>query len=73
DKENLNLKYNSEICEIQSILNQLYENRVYDISNKKCDGFLSTHIKNLTDKINNLLTKVANNKDGDLEVFNCKE
>ncbi len=65
----LEKKYSHELHDIKSKLDQLRNGRVYEISNVKSDGYISTNIDQLEKSIANLLSKVENGEDSFLEFF----
>ena len=56
-------KYDNEIMEIKNKLNQLEKCRVYELTNAKMDGYLSTNIEQLRDMIADLLYKIEYGKE----------
>ena len=62
-------KYSHELHDIKNKLDQLRNGRVYEISNVKSDGYISTNIDQLEKSIANLLSKVENGEDSFLEFF----
>lgn len=51
-------KYQYEILKIKNKLNQLDKGRVYEISDIKQDGYLSTNVDQLRDMIADLVYKI---------------
>ena len=56
-------KYSMEIENIRYRLERLEQERFYELSNAKSDGYLSTNIQNLRKDIAILLNKIENNSD----------
>ena len=56
-------KYSVEIENIRYRLERLEQERFYELSNAKSDGYLSTNIQNLRKDIAILLNKIENNSD----------
>jgi hypothetical protein len=54
-------QYSMEILEIRNKLNDLENNRVYEMSGAKMDGYLSTNVRELKKMISNLLHKIDTN------------
>lgn len=57
-------RYSHEINEIKNRLIQLENGKVYDLTNCKGDGYLSTHIQKLESQLNELLLKIEFDKPG---------
>ena len=57
-------EYGHELEEIGNILRQLKEGRVYEKSNAKMDGYLTTNVEKLENKITDLLSKIQNGDEG---------
>ena len=79
NEQKLEDKYSIEINEIKYILKNLYEERIYDpgkFSNSTADGTLQQNISNLSHKLNDLFSKIENNKPSESdkmdELFNFK-
>lgn len=51
-------KYQHEILNIKNKLNQLDKGRVYEISDIKQDGYLSTNVDQLREMISDLIYKI---------------
>lgn len=60
-------KYSMEISAIEDSLSKLYKGQVMEISGVPMDGKLSTNIQKLTNQIDDLLNKIANNQIGNEE------
>lgn len=56
-------KYSMEIENIRYRLERLEQERFYELSNAKSDGYLSTNIQNSRKDIAILLNKIENNSD----------
>lgn len=56
-------KYSREIGDIKYILNKLENGRYYEKTGAKMDGYLSTNISDLKDKLNELFNKIEYNKE----------
>ena len=54
-------KYSIEISKIKEILNNLENNRVYDITGVQSDGYLTTNIDKLKNELIELLSKIQTN------------
>lgn len=70
-------KYEQELLDIKNVLNQLDQGRVYEISNIKTDGYLSTNIKELKKMLAELIYKIEHDADSKIEklqeVFDKKD
>ena len=66
EKLNYSIKeeYSHELNEIGNKLKQLKDGRVYELSNAKMDGFLSTNVQKLESEICELLSKIQNGNEG---------
>jgi len=66
EKLNYSIKeeYGQELNEIENILNQLKDGRIYELSNAKMDGSLATNAQKLKTEISKLLSKIQNGKEG---------
>lgn len=53
-------KYSQEILEIENKLRDLENNRVYELSHVKMDGYLATNARQLREMIRKLLYKIDN-------------
>lgn len=51
-------KYSHELMEFENKLQDLEQSRIYELSGAKMDGYLSTNIKYLREKINGLIKKI---------------
>lgn len=60
-------KYSGEISKIKYKLDQLEKGRIYELTDAKMDGYLSTNIEQLRESINDLLYKIEFNKESDNE------
>ena len=60
-------RYKQEILDIQYKLDQLDKGRVYEISNIKTDGYLSTNIDKLRRMIEELIYKIEYCKESKFE------
>ena len=60
-------KYQQEILDIKNKLTQLDRGRVYEISNIKTDGYLSTNIEDLRKMLADLIYKIEQGKDSTME------
>ncbi len=60
-------KYKQEILDIKNKLNQLDKGRVYEISDIKTDGYLSTNIEKLRRMIVGLIYKIEYGEDSEVE------
>ena len=61
---NIKDKYSFELNEIGDILTQLKNGRIYELTNDKMDGYIYTNVDKLEKKLNLLLNKIQNGKDG---------
>lgn len=67
-------EFASEIRSIDERLRQLENNRIYEITKAKMDGYLSTNARKLRTEIAELLFKIQNGKEGSLtEIIKCLE
>lgn len=57
-------KYSNELCAIYNKLQQLESGRVYELTEAKMDGYLSTNAQQLREMICDLLCKIQEGKDG---------
>ena len=57
-------KYSNELCAIQNKLQQLEKGRIYELSEVKMDGYLSTNVQQLREMICDLLNKIQEGEDG---------
>lgn len=57
-------KYEEELLNIQSKLEQISSGRVYEISNVRNDAYLATNVSQLKEMLNDLLSKIQNGKPG---------
>jgi predicted transcriptional regulator len=57
-------KYIDELLEIQNILTDLENGRVYELTGAKMDGFIKTDVQKLKRKIAELLSKIQNGQPG---------
>lgn len=60
-------RYSHELGEIANKLDQLENGRVYELSRATMDGYLATNIKQLRRMIAELLDKIQNDEQGDME------
>lgn len=70
DKPSLQEYYQSEIRDIKYILDNLQNGRIYlpgVYTNAQSDGSLETNIINLRNKLNELFSKIENDKPSDLD------
>lgn len=56
----INARYNTELNNINHLLNQLASKRIYEFSQNRGDGSLSFNIEKLTKLLNDLLNKIEN-------------
>lgn len=61
---NIKDEYSFELNEIGDILSQLKEGKIYELTNVKMDGFIYTNVDKLEKKLNLLLGKIQNGKEG---------
>ncbi len=57
-------EYSRELSEIGEILDKLKNNRVMELNGVGQDGHLSTNAVKLEEKLNELLTKIQNGREG---------
>lgn len=57
-------RYSHELGDIENKLVQLENNRVYELSDAKMDGYLATNIAQLRKMIAELLHKIQNDEEG---------
>ena len=55
--------------DIASRLERLRDGKVYELTNVKSDGFIGTNVDQLKKKIAELLSKIQNDGQGDVEIF----
>lgn len=60
----IKVKYGNELCAIQNKLQQLESGRIYELTEVKMDGYLSTNIQQLREMICDLLNKIQEGEDG---------
>ena len=58
DKVDVRNKYQGELINIKNLLNQLEKGRIYELTNAKMDGYLSTNIEQLREMISDLIYKI---------------
>ncbi|WP_412512604.1 hypothetical protein [Bacillus licheniformis] len=51
-------RYSHEILDIENKLNDLKNNRIYEITGAKMDGYLATNAEQLREKIHKLLLQI---------------
>lgn len=73
NKQKLRDQFSMEIEDINYILKNLYEERIYypgKFTNAKSDGTLQENINQLRKKLNDLFYKIENDKPSDMEKLN---
>lgn len=67
EKNNIDIanEYSRELSEINYILNNLENGRIYEETRSKQDGYLATNIQKLRKEITNLLIKIQNGEEGE--------
>lgn len=67
EKVDLVNKYSLELSEIRNQLQDLKNGKVYEISNVKSDGYISTEVDQLTTNLVKLISKIVHDESGALE------
>lgn len=62
-------RYTNELLDIASRLQRLKDGKVYELTNVQSDGFIGTNVDQLKNKIVELLSKIQNDGQGDVEIF----
>jgi hypothetical protein len=57
-KLDIKKKYSHELLDIENRLRDLEQNRIYELSGARMDGYLATNIIKLREKINELIEKI---------------
>lgn len=57
-------RYSHELLELENKLVQLENNRVYELSDAKMDGYLATNVSQLRKMFAELLEKIQNDEEG---------
>lgn len=65
----INERYTNELLDIASRLQRLKDGKVYELTNVQSDGFIGTNVDQLKNKIVELLSKIQNDGQGDVEIF----
>ena len=65
----INERYTNELLDIASRLQRLKDGKVYELTNVQSDGFIGTNVDQLKNKIVELLSKIQNDGQGDIEIF----
>lgn len=65
----INERYTNELLDIASRLQRLKDGKVYELTNVQSDGFVGTNVDQLKNKIVELLSKIQNDGQGDVEIF----
>ena len=65
----INERYTNELLDIASRLQRLKDGKVYELTNVQSDGFIGTNVDQLKKKIAELLSKIQNDGQGDVEIF----
>ena len=65
----INERYINELGDIASRLQRLKDGKVYELTNVQSDGFIGTNVDQLKNKIVELLSKIQNDGQGDVEIF----
>lgn len=65
----INERYINELLDIASRLQRLKDGKVYELTNVQSDGFIGTNVDQLKNKIVELLSKIQNDGQGDVEIF----
>lgn len=60
-------RYDLEITEINRLLSDLKKGHIYELTNVKSDGYLSTNIDKLICRFDSLITKIDNGRESDSE------
>ena len=65
----INERYTNELLDIARRLQRLKDGTVYELTNVQSDGFIGTNVDQLKNKIVELLSKIQNDGQGDVEIF----